>query len=118
MPVTRVRTGAPVAPTETASGTDGSAVLPRVVAFRWSNEKGTYAIPCIVHNLTGNGNAIRVKWNTDEVSLATEPAYISINDGTATDISMGGLVNIRTVSYYTIDGGDDLDDVHVVGWTP
>lgn len=112
MPVTRVRTGPPVVPTQTAAGTDGSATLPRVLEF------DTYAGPCIVHNLTGNSNAIRVKWNSDNTDFTDELGYISVNDGTATDISMGGLVNIVSVSFITTDGGDDLDNVKVSGWGP
>ena len=112
MPIGRVRTGPPATPTQTAAGTDNSTTDPRILTF------AKYAIPCIVHNLTGNGNAIRVKWNSSTTSFVTELGYISINDGTATDISMGGLVNVVSLSFITIAGGDDLDNVKVTGWEP
>jgi hypothetical protein len=68
--------------------------------------------------LTGNGNAIRVKINSDDTNFTTDLGYFSINDGFAVDVSLGGLVNVQSVSFITIAGGDDLDNVSVVGWVP
>ncbi len=119
MPSGRTRANAPVTPTVSSSGTDGSSTAPRVAAFFDDNGVNkSYAIPCIVHNLTGNGNAIRVKINSSTPSFVTELGHFSINDGFAVDVSMGGLVQVRDISWITIDAGDDLDDVQVVGWTP
>ncbi len=121
MAVGKVRANAPAEPVVSANGTDGSATDPRIATF--FNAAGTnesYATPCLVHNLTGNGNAIRVKINSSTTGFtrATELGYLSINDGFSVDVSMGGLVQVRTVSWITTDGGDDLDDVQVIGWLP
>jgi len=111
------RSGTSETPTQTAAGTDGSAVLPRIFKFN------KYARPCIVYNNTGNGNVIRVKINaTDDTDFSGGSSdgigHFPILDGTATDVSMGGMVNITRVSIVTTAGGDDLDDVEVHGWAP
>ena len=111
------RSGPSEVPTQTAAGTDGSAVLPRIVEF------DKYARPCIIYNNTGNGNVIRVKITatsaTDFSGASSDGiGYFPISDGAATDVSMGGMVNIQKVSFVTTAGGDDLDDVEVHGWGP
>lgn len=111
------RAGTSVVPTTTSVGTDGSATVPRVVEFT------SYARPCIVYNNTGNGNVIRVKLNaTDATDFGGASSdgvgHFSINDQTATDVSMGGGINVKRVSFVTTAGGDDLDNVEVHGWTP
>lgn len=112
-----VRVGLPTIPTTISSGTDGSATSPRVVEF------ATYARPCVVYNNTGNGNVIRVKLNaTDAIDfgggLDDGIGHFPIKDGEATDVSMGGILDIARVSFVTTAGGDDLDDVEVHGWLP
>jgi len=106
------RIGTPTIATQTAAGTLNDQTDPRIVEFA-----GTYARPCIVHNLTGGGNAIRVKINSTATDFTAEASFFSINDGFAVDVSMGGLVNVQTVLFTTLDAGDSLDDVQVVGWT-
>jgi hypothetical protein len=71
----------------------------------------------VVANQTGNGNAIRVKVNSDNTNFTTDLGHFSINDGFAVDVSMGGLINVTKLSFITLAGGDDLDNVGVVGWT-
>jgi hypothetical protein len=112
-----VRSGTSTVPTTIASGTDGSPVLPRIVEFT------EYARPCVVYNNTGNNNVIRVKVNatddTDFSGASTDGiGHFPILDGTATDVSMGGILDVHRISFVTIAGGDDLDDVEVHGWLP
>lgn len=111
------RPGSAVTPTTDSAGTDGSAILPRVMTFP------TYTRPCVVYNNTGNTNVIRVKVNaTDATDFGGASSdgvgHFPINDGAATDVSMGGMINVQRVSFVTTAGGDDLDDVEVHGWEP
>ena len=111
------RSGSSEIPTQIAAGTDGSAVLPRIVEF------DRYARPCTVYNNTGNGNVIRIKINaTDATDFSGASSdgvgHFPIADGAATEVSMGCKVNVKRVSFVTTAGGDDLDDVEVHGWAP
>ena len=116
----RIRTGPAIQGTQAADGTDGSLTDPRIVLFK------PYVRPCIVMNGTGNGNVIRVKVNAELDGTVTNdfdndtdddgPGYITIADGETADASLGGLVAVHSVSFVTTDGGDDLDNVAVVGW--
>ena len=122
MGVGSVRAGAPVTGTTAANGTDNSLTDPRIILF----DPGLR--PCIVANGTGNGNNIRVKCNTeltgtvsddfDNDSDDTGPGFFSVSDGETIDVSIGGRIAVHSVSFVTLAGGDDLDDVSVVGWAP
>jgi hypothetical protein len=105
------RVGVPTRATQVTAGTDNDLTAPRVVQF------SNYGRPVIVANQTGNGNAIRVKINATDTNFSTDLGHFSINDGFAVDVSLGGLVNVVTVSFVTLAGGDSLDNVGVVGWT-
>ena len=110
------RSGSAVVPTQTSAGTDGSATLPQVVEFE------RYTRPCVVYNNTGNGNIIRVKLNATDATdfgggSSDGAGHFPIKDGEATDVSMGGMVNVQRVSFITTAGGDDLDDVEIHGWS-
>ena len=113
-----VRTGTPVLPVTRSAGTDGSATLPRVYTF------DPPVRPCIIYNHTGNGNQIRVKLNsTDETDFGGASSdhaagHFPVNDETATEAALGHILAISRVSIITTAGGDDLDDVGVIGWEP
>lgn len=115
----KTRNGAATAPTVTTAGTDGSLTAPRVVTF-----VNTYVRPCFVMNGTGGGRAVKVKVNApasndfDNDSDDDGPGYFTIADGETKDVSAGGLINVSTVSFVTLNGADDLDNVAVVGWSP
>ncbi len=112
----KYQSGPASAPTVVANGTDGSETDPRIVLF------DSYARPCIVMNGTGNGNDIRVKVNAeagndfDNDSDDDGPGYFAIADGETCDVSIGGQLSVTGVSFITTAGGDDLDNVSVVGW--
>ncbi len=117
----RVRAGAPETGTQVADGTDGSQTDPRIILF------DPPVRPCIVQNGTGNSLDILVKMNTelngtvsddfDNDSDDTGPGYLAVADGEAVDASIGGTLTIHSISFITTDGGDDLDNVAVVGWS-
>jgi hypothetical protein len=84
-------------------------------------EFGTYARPCVVYNNTGNGNVIRVKVNaTDDTDFGGGSSdgvgHFPVKDAAATDVSMGGMINVQRVSFVTTAGGDSLNNVEVHGW--
>lgn len=111
-----VRAGTSIQGTTTSAGTDGDSTDPRVVTF------DPYVRPVIVHNNTGNDNAIFVKLNataaTDFGGASDDGAgHFPINDGAAVEVSLGGLVDVGRISFVTAQG-DDLDNVVVVGWRP
>ena len=116
----KYRSGPAGAPTTVAAGTNGSETDPRIVLF------DSYARPCIVMNGTGNGNDIRVKVNAETDGTVTNdfdndsdddgPGYFAIADGETCDVSIGGQLAVTGVSFITTDGGDDLDNVAIVGW--
>ena len=116
----RVRTGDSVQGTTVADGTDNDLTDPQIILF------DTYVRPCLVMNGTGNGNNIKVKMNTelngtvsndfDNDSDDDGPGHITIADGESADVSLGGQLCVHSVSFVTLDGGDDLDNVTVVGW--
>ena len=116
----RIRTGVAIQATQANDGTDGSLTDPRIMLFE------PYVRPCIVMNGTGNGNVIRVKVNAEIDGTVTNdfdndadddgPGYLTIADGATADASFGGLVAVHSISFITTAGGDDLDDVAVVGW--
>ena len=116
-----VRTGPPRVPAIEKSGTDGNVTAPRVVTFK-GGDSGVAARPCLVHNNTGNGNAILVKINpTDAIDFGGASddgaGHFRICDGDTTDVSLGNVLSIERLSFVTTDSGDDLDNVIVVGWT-
>lgn len=115
----KIRSGPAIPPTATDNaGTDGSLTDPRVVSF------SPYVRPCIVMNGTGNGNDILIKINVDNTndfdndSDDDGPGYYAVADGETVDVSLLGMISVDRVSFVTLDGGDDLDKVAVVGWEP
>ncbi len=109
------RTGTPILPTVVSTGTDGSATLPRVVTFPGNTR------PVLVYNNTGNGNPIRVKLNSSDATdfgggSDDGPGHFEIADTKSVEVSLGGILSIKRVSVVTTAGGDDLDNVPIVGW--
>lgn len=115
-----VRTGAAVQGTLVADGTDGSLTDPRIILFKKPVR------PCIVMNGTGNGNNVRVKVNTELDGTVTNdfdndtdddgPGHFTVADGETIDVSIGSGLSVSSVSFVTLDAGDDLDNVTIVGW--
>ncbi len=129
----KTRSGAPTTGTEAASGTDDSLVLPRIIIFN------PPVRPCIVtnHCLT---DEVLVKVNTELNGTVSEtfsqanglghfiiPPKVTLTDASKdppeggprqVDVSLGGQIQIHSVSFCTTDSGDDLDDVSVIGWAP
>lgn len=128
------RTGAPTTGTQVADGTDGSLTAPRIILFERP------VSPCIVcwH---GELDELLVKINVELDGTVTNdfdndsdddgaghvilPPRVTLVDaskdppeGSANwvDLSMGGQLAIHSVSFCTVNGSDDLDDVSVVGW--
>ena len=116
----KTRAGAPTQGTTAANGTDNSLVLPRIITF------ATPVSPCIVANGTGNGNDVRVKVNAelngtvsndfDNDSDDDGPGHFAVADGETIDVSIGGTLAVHSVSFVTLAGGDDLDNVSAIGW--
>lgn len=111
----KIRVGESITPTTISPGIDGNLTSPRVVEF------DLYARPVIVHNNTGNGNKILVKLNaTDDTDFGGGSddgiGYFPVNDEAAVEVSLGGILSVKRVSFVTTDGGDDLDNVEVHGW--
>jgi len=117
MSASRPRSGIPVVPGQVSAGTDGNLTSPRVYEF------ATYARPVMIWNNTGNGNPIRVKLNSSDATdfgggSDDGLGHFVIPDGSSVEVSLGGLLNVKRISFVTTDGGDDLDDVEVHGWQP
>lgn len=125
----KLRAGAATTGTEAAAGTDNSQTDPRIITF------DPPVRPCIITNHCTNA-AVLVKVNAELNGTVSNDfdndsdddglGHFALppNDGAVSlspswvDLSLGGAVNVHSVSFITTNAGDDLDDVSVVGWAP
>ena len=111
-----IRAGAPVGGTQAADGTDNDLTDPRIILF------SKPVSPCVVYNKTGNGNDIIVKINTETTGTVAEDfsanpfGHFNVKDGESVDASIRRSIAVESISFVTLDGADDLDNVSVVGW--
>lgn len=106
MASTRTRSGAPVTPTTTTTGTPGTD--DRVVTF-----VDRYVRPCVVSN-TDPTNKAYVLVN-EEGATATN-FLVSLAALEAVDVSFGGRVNVGSISIYMAAGA--YASILVKGWLP
>lgn len=115
-----VRVGAGTKPVTISSGTNGDVTDPRRLQFQRAT-RPFGARPVTVWNKTGGGRAIYIKLNAgDDIDFGGAnddgSGYFPINDGSAVEVTMGGLLSVERVSFVTINAADDLDNVEVTGW--
>lgn len=112
MSIRVVRSGESVAPVVTTAGVEGT-----------SAQLYTFPIdvrPCRISLMEGGVAYIKV--NGTDAAPASTTDFDFARNGAATgeaDLSVGGLVNVKTVSVFTTAGATTIYDTLVLrGWTP
>lgn len=103
----KFRSGAPVTPTTTTAGVEGSTAM--VVEF------DLYARPAYVNNINANSEVLYVKINADDCSATDYHFRLAAYAGV--DVSLQGQVCVKTLSFYAASN-TPYDTVKTFGWEP